>query len=501
MFRKSKHPQQQQKQEQIPSSTTILFTEAEEDSRKFFQMKSFVKSDSCEAAPVSFSIGEKGTPAASKKNNSIGLFSRLFKRKSIKIPEIIITDNTSDSSLESQSTTATGKRKSLWQRSKSIMRRRDVLDRSDSTVLELPNLKNHKLNILGSGSAAQLLLNEFPINEFYTEQYGVDTDGLLSRIFENNHLIYEQLLLLHEEKRVVLEGMLTPVLTNEGVFLPLTKSEIDEPLVLRVPLIASHHASFDELEKDSNSESHPYHHSSSLFHFDDNLKLDSPLEDDNEERYNEEYENEVNNENDNAYTLSLSYSESLSTSIQSYLDASTNGPSLAEIPQMSLDEIAEMFDLMTVGEPQTLQDGTLRYICENEETGSAESIQFKNNWATQYDNNENGSSSVLRKCKSSDSPTLTGISIFNQESGKTEAGNEDEEQDEEQQQYNAQTMNPQIQKQPLTHTSKLRSFSLAQLSSIVSSPVSCDRRRSFGAKVSRIVALFEGGSEGAIAHQ
>jgi hypothetical protein len=440
MFRKSKQPYN-------------------DEPRRFFQECPPVNSESGAEGAI-FSVGtEASSMPAVNSPSKPGLFSRLFKRKvSISsnnnhskngIPESL-----NDPAPPPQSQSPAGfKRKSLWQRSKSILRPRASMNRSESTVLDLPNLN---VMINGSGSAAELLLDGFPpVDQFYTERIGVDTDGLLARIFENNHVIYEQLLEEERKKKNFnCDGVLSPVTTVNSLL-----------------EVAGCGFSQDGYRNDMGIEEQHHHH------FEDNLKLDSPLLSesgdnggnvcDNCDIYDncEDTFDTVDTIDDNCINHSNESeseseiedcSQSLSTSIHSYLELSGND-SFADIAPLSLDRMAEMFEVLTVREPETLADGTLRYICENEVTGSDESIQFQKCWVLP-EGNDDGDGLVgsfkeedYRKCKSED----------------------------------------QVKK---VSTLKMRSHSMAQFpdkKTIISSSSSFDRRRSLGAKVSRIVALFE----------
>lgn len=431
MFRKSR--------KSVVASPTAV---SEPQSRRFF------KADGAEEVAneqgATFSVG-----ATQAKPKSPGFLSRLFKR--------------SKEDMKPVANEAQPRRKSLWQRSKSILRPRSVLDRSESAVLDLPTTQ---LNIRGSGSSAQLLMNEFPVEEFYAEGSAVDTDGLLMRIFEANQVMYEQLkeqerkkdadravglteVILEDqanlehvnlevqvklEEQVNLEGLITPVLTateleqcDEGV---KVDAEGNFAVDSEVTVLTVASKDFYNITD--------HHH-----HFSDNLQLDSPLYREMSESFSETSDKED--------------SLSLESSVRSFIDGNF---SREGVDSLSLTEIADMFDCLKVTEPETLKDGTVRCVFENE-NGSVESIRF-HNWKQEEE------AAVLRATRSEETLKLTEIGVAPEKQ-----------------------KNQKDQKEK--SLVKQRSVSLATFGKVGGSQeVPVDRRRSLGAKVSQIVAMFEG---------
>jgi hypothetical protein len=445
MFRKSR-----KSATNVPSNATNV-----PQSPRFLQADSNGISDS-EGAPAAFSVGVLVKP------KSPGFFSRLFKRSNEEL-KAIITTNLNGS-------TNQPRRKSLWQRSKSILRPRSVLDRSESTVLDLPTTQ---LNIRGSGSAAELLMNEFPIEEFYAKESAVDTDGLLMKIFEANQAMYEQLKGQERQKDAArmnnqvfvnnpvlpsldldLDGIITPVLTSTELEDVCEKTEVsvnENLAVVTAATVISGSAKEEAITAVIIDESPNDHH-----HFADNPQLDSPL-------YRNKSESFSNSSNSNSNSNSGS-----SVLLDSFSERNLN---LNEVDSMSLTEIAEMFDCLTVNEPETLKDGNVRCVFETE-NGSEESILF-HNWKQDVTLNQqqevplaletefSANSNSLRTIKSEEKLKFTEISVATEEAAKS--------------------------------LLKHRSMSLATFSKVESqSQVPVDRRRSLGAKVSQIVAMFEG---------
>lgn len=406
----------------VSSSASTVKNESKEAPRRFFQIKSFMKSLSTEE--VAFSVGvENPSKPQTAKPKTPGLFSRLFKRSTESIKSLLSEDKKGS---EAGAAVPTGtKRKSLWQRSKSILRPRTVLDRSESTVLDLP----FTLNLRGSGSAAELLLNEYPTEEYCFGSSGVDTDGLLQRIFEMNHVLYEKL----KEKEY-----LTAAAVEGDVFIP---AAVSTPVVLEsVEDFLSCSRIEDRVENDEISD-HPNQPGEGA-PFSDNPKFDSPLLPASSTLTLRSIDEESG---------SSGSSLSLESSIRSFASCDYD---LKGVENMSLEEIAEMFDLLSVTEkPQTLSDGSVRVVVENER-GSAESIRF-HNWKE-----------PIRACKSDDRIESIKLTDIN------------------------------VNSVPKPLSVKMRSLSLANLPTAAKkeadSPTAFDRRRSLGAKVSQIVAMFEG---------
>ena len=442
-------------------------------SPRFFQTNScgLADAEGAAAAAASFSIGEAVKP------KSPGFLSRLFKRSKedeLKSPVTTVTINGSNSQ---------NRRKSLWQRSKSILRPRSILDRSESAVLDLPKTQ---LNIRGSGSVAELLMNEFPIEEFYAKGSAVDTDGLLMKIFEANQVMYEQLKKQERQKDAArmagqtavnnftafnakplnLDGLITPVLTateleaceqaeaidaavadnfavsaekitaaTAATVLTEAATDVDETVNVSTETEALRN---ENVNLTTDTESGTFEHR----HFADNPQLDSPL-----------YRNASESFSVSSDSDSVSASAS-SLSLGSFDDINV---SLDGVDSMSLAEMAVMFDCLTVNDPETLMDGTVRCVYETD-NGSQESIHF-HNWKQELAPKpvETDSANSLRSTKSEENLKFTEISVAAESK----------------------------------LTLKQRSMSLAAFSK-VESQVPVDRRRSLGAKVSQIVAMFEG---------
>lgn len=435
MFRKSRKPAVT-----IPSSNTPSASQ----SPRFFQADSCGVVDA-EGAAAAFSVGEAVKP------KSPGFLSRLFRRSKDELKAPIVSINIAASNSQPR-------RKSLWQRSKSILRPRSVLDRSESAVLDLPKTQ---LNIRGSGSAAELLMNEFPIEEFYAKGSAVDTDGLLMKIFEANQVIYEQLkeqerqkdaskmagqpvdnnfVVVNSNPPLSFDGLITPVLTAtelevceqqqadalnsvvaDDFIVPADSFEAAAAvtvLTVATPIFSK----TEEFHAGTDTDTFESHH-----HYNDNPQLDSPL-----------YRN---------VSESFSVVSSVSDSASSFNDKTF---SLEGVDSMSLTEIADMFDCLTVNEPETLMDGTVRCVYETD-NGSQESILF-HNWKQEV-----AVETSLRPTKSEENLKFTEISVASESNLKL----------------------------------KQRSMSLVAFSKEeIQVPV--DRRRSLGAKVSQIVAMFEG---------
>lgn len=406
------------------------------------QSPRFLQADSCgvaegESVAASFSIG------APVKQKSLGFFSRLFKRSKDEL-KALVSSNTGSSD-------AQPRRKSLWQRSKSILRPRSVLDRSESAVLDLPTTQ---LNIRGSGSAAELLMNEFPIEEFYAKGSAVDTDGLLMKIFEANQVMYEQLKEKERQKDAVrvgtqpvvrpilnLDGFITPVLTATELEVCQETVEVGNNFAI-VSVVAETPVTEETLEEDTSTEQTISTESLTHHHFADNPELDSPLYRDASESFS------IASASESASSVSLN------SSIRSF---NAKNFDLDNVDSMSLKEIAELFDCLTVNEPETLKDGTVRCVYESE-NGSQESIRF-HNWKQDISVRDK-ETKPLRSTRSEEKLKFTEISVAPAVENKSS---------------------------PL----KQRSMSLAAFTK-VESQVPVDRRRSLGAKVSQIVAMFEG---------
>ena len=422
MFRKSRK-----------ANATTSTVPSESQSPRFLQ--SSLNDGGDADSPAGFSVGSQTTV----KPKSLGFFSRLFKRSKegeVKAPTVVVANGEQP------------RKKSLWQRSKSMLRPRAILDRSESAVLDLPTTQ---LNIRGSGSAAQLLMNEFPVEEFYETGSAVDTDGLLMRIFEANHVMYEQLKAQERQKDaermnlgaveaaaasvvVSFEGLITPVMTATEleecpVAVAAVAVAVEEATIITESIDAADAAETvsqaDSVSENGSAENVNGHH-----HFADDPQLDSPL-----------YRN-VSESFSTTSEISSASSTSLASSVQSFIDGNF---SLEGVESLSLTEMADMFDCLTVNEPETLKDGSVRCVFENE-NGSQESIRF-HNWKLEN----------LRSTRSEDMLKMTEISVAAE----------------------------------INKITKQRSMSLAALTK-VENQVPVDRRRSLGAKVSQIVAMFEG---------
>lgn len=464
MFRKSRK-----------SSTAATATSVPQSPR-FFEYKS--QADVTEGG-ASFSLGVKP--------KSPGLLSRLFKRSK---DELVVA--------EVEPSASQIKRKSLWQRSKSVLRPRAQLDRSESAILDLPKTQ---LNIYGSGSAAQLLLNEIPIEEFYATKSVVDTDGLLQMIFESNLVMYEQLKSSERARRIGVtsvysEGIISPVLSStilesvcqeiqcvdinavheqfHDAFLQQDEEDIlqfqhqeeatlqsqhQKEVILQQteePALQCHQPHNQEIavqtrniqeefqnsvlslkkledmvlsQSNCNIVYEPLMHNN--HHFEDNPKLDSPLHPDSSESFND--------------------SDQFSMSFRSSVHSFNNGEcDLARVDNLSLDKIAELFDCLKVTDREVLNDGTVRCLVDKDEEvsgGSQESIRFFD-WKQSE-----------RKCQSEEKLKMTEISIASE---------------------------------PVKTNMKMRSMSVSAANIKEQTAVPFERRRSLGARVSQIVALFEG---------
>lgn len=191
--------------------------------------------------------------------------------------------------------------------------------------------------------------------------------------------------------------------------------------------------------------------------FTDNPKLDSPLLPVEEA---ECFQDCSLSENQSIHADNQDYSENQSSSEHSGSFLSTesaicslvNGQySLEGLKSYSTEEVAQMFGLMSVDErpSQTFPDGSVRCLVERE-NGSIESIRFQNCWKPQ----------MQKQARSEDNLKLTEIQT-----------------------------NEVPQKQM---SLKQRCQSLAQFSSKASkADLAASRRRSLGAKVSQIVAMYE----------
>lgn len=405
------------------------------------QSPRFLQADSCgvaegESVAASFSIG------APVKQKSLGFFSRLFKRSKDEL-KALVSSNTGSSDTQPR-------RKSLWQRSKSILRPRSVLVRSESAVLDLPTTQ---LNIRGSGSAAELLMNEFPIEEFYAKGSAVDTDGLLMKIFEANQVMYEQLKEKERQKDAVRAGtqpVIRPILNFDGFITPVltaTEIEVCQETVkvgnnFAIASVVAEPVTEETLEEDTSTVAATSTESLTHHHFADNPELDSPLYRDASESFS------ITSASESASSVSLN------SSIQSF---NAKNFDLDNVDSMSLKEIAELFDCLTVNEPETLKDGTVRCVYESE-NGSQESIRF-HNWKQDISVRET-ETKPLRPTRSEEKLKFTEISVAPATENKSSS-------------------------------LKQRSMSLAAFTK-VESQVPVDRRRSLGAKVSQIVAMFEG---------
>lgn len=434
--------------------------------------------ESSQQAP--FSVGIEATDPVKPK--SLGFFSRLFKRSS----ELV--KNFSSTNPDDAGTTS---KKSIWQRSKSILRPRGTVDpcRSDSSILlaDIP--------IRGSGSAAQLLYEDRAYDHYYFK--GESTDDLEScmmLLFTENELHYTEL--RRQRRQECTEEQPVPCTSSVN----LITAAIEDPSS-RV---------YDELLSCAQISRH-----CEQVNFSDDPKLDSPLSECGEEYDEEEYEEMQNVAEDNRDQLNISVdnsidrlvvsldsqadsvdsqavdlvdpesqtaysqtsdsqtaysdsqsqnadsdsvsqcseSDSMVTSLNSYNSGNFN---IDGIEQNSLDEMAALFGLLdlTSQPPQILPDGSVRYVCSRSASGSAESIRF-HDWTID---------AKLRPCQS-ETLKLTEISVNNNTlRNKTE------------------------EKQPN------RSASVSDFRPKPTEAAS-QRRRTVSEKISEIVAFFEGGGK------
>lgn len=407
IFRKSRKASIAEPASALPSNTPRFFQQVAQD-------------DLVEGNEV-FSVGAKKP----------GLFSRIFKRSKDEILHTAVPLELP----EDRPSVALTKRKSLWQRSKSILRQRPNLDRSESVVLY--DLPRTQINICGSGSSAQLFLNGKSTEELYGKcETDVDTDLILIKILESNKMEYEDLKRRERSKASEIskkEELIAPILSSNTLedvcdhFRIFDLSEDTSASNKQKEFEQAHVQLIDTGVEDEfrNSLSQNFNfafESSANDHFKDDLKLDSPLLSD--------------------------------SSFSGQSSASSLG---SEVNNLSLEEMAKLFNCHNAAENrEVLEDGTVRCLVEVEDDddydgGSHESIHFQN-WIKD------------RAYKSDDKLAMTEI--------KTSTDS-----------------NSNLKKRSL-------SVSAVQLGSQNTNNNNnnselADRRRSMGAKVSRIVALFE----------
>ena len=319
------------------------------------------------------------------------------------------------------------RRQSFWQRSKSIMSPNSNLDRSKSVFIELPHLK-----IVGSGSAAQLLSYE----DKY--EFALDYYGMLNHIFDENEAYYRSL---------------------KGADFPIERvsSEYEQAAQINEDGLLSPASTTTEKQGG-------FEYDGTVATFNDNPKFDSPLlSDDEVECFQDFSVSEEQISYDSAQCSSSSLS--METAIRSFVSGEY---SLESAKSYSTDEVALMFGLMTVDDrgPKTLADGSVRCLVEGE-NGSIESIRFQNCWKTQQQQHQQQhqqQQQQQRPWQSEDNLNMTEI--------KTSA-----------------------EEAPQKTSLKQRCQSLAHFSKASGndfpSDLAASRRRSLGAKVSRIVAMYE----------
>ena len=287
---------------------------------------------------VLFSVGAKVPADSTNKNipakpkSGFFSFSRLFKKssESVKLMEEAKNSNSIGS-----------KRKSIWQRSKSIIRS----SRNGPTTFITSTSSDFDIKIRGSGSAAQLEKE----TRFYCEfENDIDLMALLGNIFAENQVAYAALLSL---TRNVMKTEIEVAVLDDG--------EVDESKLLSCCSLLFE----EEVEAPAN------------VHFSDNPKLDSPLlssssKHENESESEGEFEIKIEIENEN---------------VSDYSDITDDGV-------YSLDEMAEMFGTLNIidehANPEILPNGSLRFVYETE-SGSLDSVVFENWKRNEIDVNVN----------------------------------------------------------------------------------------------------------------
>lgn len=401
MFRKSR------------KSSNVTKTAANEP--RFLKIESEIRADPNEM--TSFSVGST-TP------KPLGFLSKLFKRSS----DAIKGQDTKVKTLASVGESET-RRKSLWQRSKSILRPKTTTEshHSNSTILaEVP--------IRGSGSAARLCYEDDAYEHYQNNRPIFDPDAFLTKIFEENDLIYAEL----KQKKTN-----NPNEQESGDF-----KKIVEPTVSVSVITAMIDNPSSKVEDELLSCSQIIN-CEQFCQFNDNPKLDSPLHPSETFYFSGSDESEDDSE------------ESFVTSIQSYNSGNYN---LDGVSENSLDEMAAIFGQMNINERpvQTLPDGTIRILVKEEgsqsgkDSGSVESIRF-HNWT--IDTNVK-----LRHCHS-ETLKMTEIGVNN-------------------------SKNP--EKAISVRSASVSNLPSAGVSVMPAVPVS--RRRTVSAKISEIVAFFEDGA-------
>ena len=397
---------------------------------RFFNAESLEKSVSGEELLFSVGLQNQCPESKNKKETSAGIFSRLFRRKDSKRKSSFSAEAEVKQKLPATPTP----KPSLWQRSKSILRPRGMLDRSESIVLELPRVK---LNIHGSGSASQLLLNEFPIEEFYQDACEVAIEGLLMKIFDANLESYNQLKDKDRTRREqlsmmvrVINGenlMISPTATMnslelcaekmsklseknkfdisfkstecepaiEGNLYPLDEEKTQTHELAYVPFeiqkIAhanqacevsqdhiNEHAQAYHLQDPENIYKHHYdrnHHK-----FVENVQLDNSWLLETVKSLEIIREKEISQvstiikENEECSELKVTDESGLSHSCCSSIDYKYD--QAINEAEYNLEDLADMFDLLEVRGPEIVNDCTLRYVVKDSAGESKESLRF-----------------------------------------------------------------------------------------------------------------------------
>ncbi len=313
------------------------------------------------ASREAFTIGKE--EEAIKDQPEKGFFSRLFSSKK-------------GAAVQSEAPPLQRK-PSLWQRSKSFLKPKSVkveVSGEDSvSTIDLPRVRKTqlpKLKIKGSGAALRVDFSGFVLGK---PAVTVDTDALLQKMFELNEQSYREL----RAKYVVSdEGeatYLSPVMTA----VTLSEMEKPRPNELNEPSAADLLA-VETLHMEANQQ--PYHH---LEHnndaFNDDPQLDSPLlsvsgtfvEDDMNLSIADSMSsspNEDSTENTSAFNGQIFEAGYFDNSSSIEAQSVDSPPS-----DWSITRLNEEFDVLNVKAPIRHLDGSIHFHFD----GSAESVVFE----------------------------------------------------------------------------------------------------------------------------
>ncbi len=325
-----------------------------------------------------FAVGEEGEV---KDTSGKGFFSRLFGKSSAPSTE-------SAALLE--------RKPSFWQKSKSFLKPKpsEVTTNDSLSTIDLPRIKKTqlpKLKIKGSGASMKVDLPSFVLGK---PEVTVDTDALLQRMFELNEEPY-----LHLRQRYTFAdyssvgAYLSPVMTaltlseltkkqeeDNEVAEEVTSEVVDEVAEEQVQVIELANYSEPLHTEPPMYDQHP---SASQHVFYDNPQLDSPLLSvsgtlEDKEMSENCYGNSNESINEDCAQAKEEYGESdaETTDISSY-DDSIEAKSIETSSDWSINKLNEEFGILDVKAPTVRSDGSLHFHLDDSQGGSGESIVFE----------------------------------------------------------------------------------------------------------------------------